>query len=144
MRPPCSFIQFRWPLLAGLSLMLASTAYPAFAANESDFSKQLVGVWATSATDKESGDIETTLIQFNADGTYRTRLQSKLFGETKQMASGRYAITNADKDSFTLNIEVLKGDPELDKADAVMAAKMRMPDANTLQSEDGQVVRRMK
>lgn len=107
-------------------------------------SKKLVGVWGKSTTDKESGDTETTLIEFKADGTYRTRLQSKLFGEAKKSASGRYVITDAVKDTFTLKIEVLRGDPDSDKSNEVMECKIRVLNANTLQSEDGQVVRRLK
>lgn len=129
--------------LAALTYLEANTV--AFAGNEAEVSKQLIGAWSKSTqADKETGDVETTLIQFNADGSYRTRLQSKLFGETKNMASGRFAVSDASKDSFTLNIEVLKGDPEMEKEDTAFAAKVRIVNVNTLQTEDGQMLRRVK
>lgn len=152
---------FKWNSIIGLCLLLSSVVIPAWAGNEvevnkqvvgtpafggseAEMSKKLVGVWGKSTTDKESGDTETTLINFNANGTHSTRLQSKLFGEAKKSASGRYFVSDAVKDTFTLKIEVLTGHPDLDKSDRVMETKIRMLNANTLQSEDGQVVRRLK
>lgn len=155
---------FKWNSIIGLCLLLSSVVTPAWAGNEvevnkqvvsgegtpafggseAEISKKLVGVWGKSTTDKESGDIETTLIKFNANGAYSTRLQSKLFGEAKKSASGRYFVTDAVKETFTLKIEVLRGHPDLDKSDRVIEVKIRMLNANTLQSEDGQVVRRLK
>jgi hypothetical protein len=134
----------KWNSIIGVCLLLASVANPAWAGNEAEASKQLVGIWGKSRTDKESGDTEITLIKFNADGTYSTHLKSKLFGEIKKTASGRYVVTDAVKDTFTLKIEVLDGGPDLDESDRVIKIKVRMLNAKTLQSEDGQVVRRLK
>jgi|GEM_PF-5981931 len=125
------------------TVVLLSTSFTV-AASEADVGKQLVGIWSKTSTDKESEDTERLLIEFKPDGTYSTRLQSKLFGEIKNSASGRYSVTNATKDTFTLQIEVLKGDPELNKKDALIVAKIRQIDANTLQAEDGQVINRVK
>ena len=124
-------------------VVLLPTSF-AVAASEADVSKQLVGVWSKTSTDKESGDTERLLIEFKPDGTYSSRLQSKLFGEIKNSASGRYSVKSAVKDTFTLQIEVLKGDPEMGKEDALILAKVRQIDANTLQAEDGQVINRVK
>ncbi|MDP8568516.1 hypothetical protein [Methylophilus aquaticus] len=125
-------------------LFLTGLSTPAWAGNEATVLKQLTGAWSISTPDKESGDIETTTIEFNPNGTYSTRLSSKLFGQTKNTANGRYGVSDADKDTFTLKLEVLKADPEMDKSNTVMMAKIRQIDANTLQSEDGKIVRRVK
>jgi hypothetical protein len=126
------------------TLMLLATSTLAHAGNEAVTIKLLVGTWSTSTIDKETGDTETTVIEFKPNGTYSTRLSSKQFGEVKNSASGRFAVGDAEKDTFTLKIEALKGDPEMDKNNAVMTAKIRQIDVNTLQSEDGQIVRRVK
>lgn len=130
--------------LAGCCLLLAGLSTAAWAGNEAAVIKQLAGAWSISTPDKESGDVETTTIEFRPNGTYSTRLSSKLFGQTKNTASGRYGVSDADKDTFTLKLEVLKADPETDKSSTSMMAKIRQIDANTLQSEDGQIVRRVK
>ena len=131
--------------LAGCCMLLAalSTA-AAWAGNEAVVMKQLAGEWSISTSDKETGDVETTTIEFRLNGSYSTRLNSKLFNQTKNTASGRYTVSDADKDTFTLKLDVLKADPDADKSSTVMMAKIRLIDANTLQSEDGQIVRRVK
>lgn len=130
--------------LAGCCLLMAGLSTAAWAGNEVAVVKQLAGAWSISTQDKESGDIETTTIEFSPNGTYSTRVSSKLFGQTKNTANGRYGVSDADKDTFTLKLEVLKADPEMDKSNTVMMAKIRQIDANTLQSEDGKIVRRVK
>ncbi len=132
----------RW--LSSLCTIALFTFSFTVTASETEVSKQLVGVWSKISTDKESEDTETLLIEFKSDGTYSTRLHSKLFGESKNSASGRYSVTNATKDTFTLQIEVLKGDPEMDKDDSLIVSKILQIDANTLKTEDGQVVNRVR
>lgn len=136
-----SFVMNR---IAITTALLVATTAGAYAGTEADVIKQLAGAWSINIPDKESGDVETTTIEFKPNGTYSTRLSSKLFGQTKDTASGRYGVRDADKDTFTLRLEVLKADPEMDKGNAVMMAKIRQIDANTLQSEDGQIIRRVK
>jgi hypothetical protein len=138
----CSNNFSRW--FSGLCTVALLTTSFSVAASEADIGKQLVGVWSKTSTDKESGDTERLLIEFKPDGTYSTRLQSKLFGEAKNSASGRYSVKDAAKDTFTLHIEALNGDPEMSKKDALIVTKIRQIDANTLQAEDGQVVLRVK
>jgi hypothetical protein len=132
----------RW--LSSLCTIALFTFSFAVAASETEVSKQLVGIWKKISIDKESGDTETLLIEFKSDGTYSTRLHSKLFGESKNSASGRYSVTNAIKDTFILQFEVLRGDPEMEKKDSLIVAKIRQIDVNTLQNEDGQVVNRVR
>jgi hypothetical protein len=135
-----SFVMSRIAITA----LLVATSTGTFAGNEAEVIKQLAGAWSTSAMDKESGDVETTVIEFKSSGAYTTRFISKLFGEAKSTASGRYSILDATKDTFTLKMEVLKGDPEMDKANALIVSKIRQTDANTLQTEVGQILRRIK
>lgn len=144
MRSQCLSRFYSGCRFTGWCLLLAGLSSAAWAGNEAAVMKQLAGAWSISSTDKESGDVETTTIEFRPNGTYSTRLSSKLFGQTQNTASGRYAVSDANKDMFTLKLEVLKADPETDKSSTSMMAKIRQIDANTLQAEDGHIVRRVK
>ena len=108
----------------------------------------IVGTWGITRTgeDKEVAEVETTIIVFNADGSYTTRLRNSNFPEWEKfpMAGGRYAVTGADKAGFTLALERTSGDPEEDKATARSVIAVAIIDEKTLRAPDGAVLKRLK
>ena len=106
----------------------------------------ILGTWGNSRSDKETGEIETTIIVFKPDGTYATRLRNNLFPDWEKlpMAGGRYAVTAANKAGFTLMLERTSGDPEEDKSTARSAMAVSVIDDNTLRAPDGAVLTRIK
>lgn len=106
----------------------------------------LVGTWGNSRKDAETGETETTLITFKADGTYATRLRSSLFPdrEKQPLASGRYIAKGNGKDGFTLLLDRAEGDPEADKATTRSTLEVTVVDDNTLRAPDGALLTRTK
>jgi len=108
----------------------------------------IVGTWGftRNSEDKEVADIETTIIVFNPDGSYTTRLRNNMFPDLEKlpMAGGRYAVTAANKAGFQLALERTSGDPEEDKATARSTLAVAIVDENTLRAPDGAVLTRLK
>ena len=106
----------------------------------------IIGTWGNSRSDKETGEIETTIIVFKPDGTYATRLRNNLFPDWEKlpMAGGRYAVTATDKAGFTLMLERTSGDQEEDKSTARSTLAVSVIDDNTLRAPDGAVLTRLK
>lgn len=117
---------------------------PAISATQAKPGNPLVGRWASVDTDKETGDTETLLLDFRADGTYETLVRSTQFAPSKQHARGRYDVSAADKSGFTLTLKRQMDEPESDKKDAIESDRIRIVDDNTLQASDGSIVRRAK
>lgn len=108
--------------------------------------KIIVGTWGHSRHDKENDETETTLIVFKPDGSYATAVRSSLFPdrEKQPLASGRYAVTAADKAGFTLALDRAPGDPDADKASTRSTLALTIVDANTLRAPDGALLNRIK
>ncbi len=108
----------------------------------------IVGTWGITRTgeDKEVAEVETTIIVFNPDGSYTTRLRNSNFPEWEKfpMAGGRYAVTGADKAGFTLALDRTSGDPEEDKATARSVIAVAIIDEKNLRAPDGAVLTRLK
>ncbi len=108
----------------------------------------IVGTWGftRNSEDKEVAEVETTIIVFNPDGSYTTRLRNNMFPDLEKlpMAGGRYAVTAADKAGFQLALERTSGDPEEDKATARSTLAVAIVDENTLRAPDGAVLNRIK
>ena len=108
----------------------------------------IVGTWGITrkGEDKEVAEVETTIIVFNPDGSYTTRLRNSNFPEWEKfpMAGGRYAVTAADKAGFTLALERTSGDPEEDKATARSVIAVAIIDEKNLRAPDGAVLTRLK
>lgn len=108
----------------------------------------IVGTWGITriGEDKEVAEVETTIIVFNADGSYTTRLRNSNFPEWEKfpMAGGRYAVTGADKGGFTLALDRTSGDPEEDKASARSVIEVAIIDEKNLRAPDGAVLKRIK
>lgn len=112
----------------------------------SDNAKRIVGTWGISREMKEAGEVETTMIEFRADGTYATRLRSSVFKEqeTMPLATGRYAVADDDGKGFTLVLDRAPGDPDGGKEDAPSRMRVSVVDDKTLRAEDGSVVQRIR
>ena len=108
--------------------------------------RAIVGTWGHSRHDKENDDTETTLIVFKPDGSYATAVRSSTFPdrEKQPLASGRYAVTAADKAGFTLALDRAPGDPDADKTTARSTLTLTIVDANTLRAPDGALLNRIK
>ncbi len=108
--------------------------------------KAIIGTWGHSRHDKENDDTETTLIVFKPDGSYATAVRSSMFPdrEKQPLASGRYAVTAADKAGFTLALDRAPGDPDADKASTRSTLTLTIIDANTLRAPDGALLNRIK
>lgn len=106
----------------------------------------IIGTWGNSKNDRETGATETTVIVFEPDGRYSTRLRNSLFPEWEKlpMAGGRYAVTDFNKAGFTLVLDRTSGDPEEDKATARSTLVISIVDENTLRAPDGAVLTRLK
>lgn len=106
----------------------------------------IVGTWGSSRSDKETGEEETSIIEFSRDGSYSTRLRNNQFPDQEKMplAGGRYAVTAADKAGFTLVLNRTSGDPEEDKATAKTTMAVVIVDEKTLRAPDGSLLTRIK
>lgn len=106
----------------------------------------IVGTWGNSRSDKETGEEETSIIEFSRDGSYSTRLRNNKFPDQEKMplAGGRYTVTDADKAGFTLVLDRTSGDPEEDKATAKTTMAVVMVDEKTLRAPDGSLLARIK
>lgn len=108
----------------------------------------IVGTWGVTRVteDKAFKESETTIIVFNPDGTYTTRLRNSNFPDWEKlpMSGGRYAVSGADKAGFTLALERTSGDPEEDKSTARSVLAVSIVDEKTLRAPDGAVLIRTK
>lgn len=132
---------------AAISLIVMASSTPLSAAPVSTAAaaaKLLPGRWQTITHDKETGVSETLVIEFAADGSYSTQLQSSHFKSPRFSARGGYAITDTDAKGFTLKITRKLEDPESDKADAFEIQRIEVVDDNTLKAADGAIVQRVK
>lgn len=115
-----------------------------YAENEAEFTKMMIGTWSTSNTDKESGNIEKTILQFKGDGSYTSRINSSLFGDAKNAMTGKFSLSDGLKNQFTLKIEAQNKDPEMEKSEMVMSFRVSVVDSNTLKDESGNMIHRIK
>ncbi len=106
----------------------------------------IVGTWGSSRSDKETGEQETSIIEFNRDGSYTTRLRNSQFPEWEKMplAGGRYAVVAAEKGDFTLVLDRTSGDIEEDKSTARTTMAVSIVDEKTLRAPDGALLNRLK
>lgn len=118
----------------------------ALAQKPDDAAKTLIGRWSTSASDKETGITETTVIEFRPDGRYVTAIRDSAFKPLKDQQSnqGRYSVGKSDKAGFELKIEREQKEPESEKTDASETMLIKIIDDNTLQAADGSTVKRMR
>ncbi|MEP6906452.1 MAG: hypothetical protein ABI858_00500 [Pseudoxanthomonas sp.] len=106
----------------------------------------IVGTWGNSRSDKETGEEETSIIEFKPDGSYTTRIRNSQFPDMEKMplAGGSYALTAADKGGFTVVLDRTRGDPEEDKATARSTMVVSIVDEKTLRAPDGALLSRIK
>ena len=136
-----------WALAQDLTVpATGKTLSGALLPKASEAGKRLVGTWGIRRDDKETGETETTLIDFRADGSYATRLRSSVFKEQEKMplASGRYTVVEDEGKTFTLVLDRAPGDPDGGKEDAPSRMRISVVDDNTLRAEDGSVVQRTR
>lgn len=130
--------------------LLAQAAMPALVHAQEKFdpvaAKPLIGRWGYAAPmDKETGEVETTVVEFLPDGRYLTSVRSNLFpGQAKQvLAKGRYRVGDVDKAGITLVLARDAGDPE-DKSETTTKVRLERIDDDTLRADDGSVATRIK
>ncbi|RXR08292.1 hypothetical protein [Pseudoxanthomonas composti] len=133
-----------------LVLLLALPALPAWVSAQEKFdpaeAKPLIGRWGHAApADKETGEVETTVVEFLPDGRYVTTVRSTLFPDQdkRALAQGRYRVGEVDKGSMTLTLARDPGDPE-DKTDPVSKMRLVRIDEDHLRADDGSVATRIK
>ena len=108
----------------------------------------LVGTWEIERKieDKDAQWVETTVLQFLADGTYKSSVRNSLFPDQakQELVSGRYALANEDSKGFSLALRPLVGDPEGGKDPWSAPVRVDWQGADSLRGPDGSVLKRSK
>ena len=133
-----------------LPLLLVLSASPACVSAQEKFNpedaKQLIGRWGYAGElDKETGEVETTVVEFLPDGRYVTTVRSNVFPDQakRPLAQGRYSVGDVDKGGLMLVLARDAGDPE-DKSDTTTKVRLVRIDDNSLRADDGSVAKRIK
>lgn len=108
----------------------------------------MLGTWEIERKVEEKGAdrTETTVLQFLADGTYKSWVKNSLFPDQdkQQLMHGRYAVSDHNSKGFALSLRAAAADPDAGKELWPEQVRVDQISADTLRGPDGSVIKRVK
>jgi hypothetical protein len=108
----------------------------------------MVGTWEIERKmeDKGASWVETTVLQFLADGTYSTSVRHSLFPDQakQQLVTGHYAVSGQSGKGFQLALRPAANDPDAGKAATPVQVPVELLSSDSLRGPDGSVLKRIK